>query len=108
MGYFPGEEDVVSADEDDKLVSAVYRDLHTIGDKSGATVYGSTRFGSHGYLAGWNQIPDVSVLQVKYPTIEFRVTPTEANQPGFHDEDEFSDVIQVAFRIKGSRGWHSI
>lgn len=108
MGYFPGEEEVESAREDDELVSAVYRDLDTLATKSGSTVYGSTRFDSHGYLAGWDQVPDISILQVKFPEIEFRVTPTEETQPGFHDNDEFADVIQVAYRIKGSKGWHSV
>ena len=106
MGYTPGEENIKSAGEDDELMAAVYSDLMVLERGRGfPKLYGSTRFGSHGYVAGFTYAPDISVLQVKYPEIEFKIIP-EPIEPEFHVDDQFGDDITVAYRIKGSRGWH--
>jgi hypothetical protein len=107
MAYVPGEEDIESVDADEGLVDAVYKDLITLGSRNPQwdQLWGSTRFGSHGYITGFNALPDISVLQVKYPEIEFKITP-EPTELGFHTDDQFGEGITVTWRIKGSKGWH--
>lgn len=105
MAYIPGEEDIESV-EDDELVSKVYRTLKKLG---GHVVWGSTRFDSHGYLEGFEHLPDMEALQIMFPTIEFNVVGADPNlvqsQEGLPDVDTFGDIL-IAFRTKGSAGWH--
>lgn len=105
MGYIPGEEDIKSV-KNPELVSNVCQVLKKLG---GHGVYGSTRFGSHGYLSGFEQMPDMEALQVMFPTMEFDVEGADPDltqsQEGLSDVDTFGDIT-IAFRTKGSAGWH--
>lgn len=103
MGYIDGEEDIESSGSDPVLINAVYHDLGLLG---GDELWGSTRFDSHGYMSGYDKFPDISVLQVKYPNIEFKIIPDPDETPGFHVDDTFGGDITVAYRLKGSEGWH--
>jgi hypothetical protein len=106
MGYVPGEEHIKSV-ENPKLINQVYQTLK----KLGGDVSGSTRFDSHGYLSGFEELPDMEALQVMFPNVEFDVYPPQhqkqMSQPGnLDDQDTFGDIT-ISFRTKGSQGWHN-
>jgi hypothetical protein len=105
MAYIPGEDELESAGDDDRLLTSVYSDIISLEPgKTFPNIYGSTRFGSHGYVTGFTIAPDISFLEVHYHELEFKIIP-EHTGSGLHDDDQFGDTT-VAFRIKGSKGWH--
>jgi len=85
MSHIPGE-DRARVVADPETISAVYTLLKDMGG------WGSTRFGSHGYVSGL-VVADLSKIQKKFPTIEFKITAGE-------------DTFMVEFRTKGSASWH--